>query len=101
MAIYIEESISHGTRCSVFQPNDEALFALLRLEVTRFMHGLFLHGAFRGRTPRSVYFVRCGRETTNQRDFDSKVVNVVVGFALRRPKKFETVTVGLRVGRKK
>ena len=54
----------------VFEPNDEPLWAQIRLNVGAFMHDLFRQGAFQGRTPREAYLVKCDRETTTQNDID-------------------------------
>src|SRR6266496_226051 len=69
-----------GTKWAIFEPNDEALWARLRLSVGSFMDGLFNQGAFAGETPARAYFVQCGPETTTQSDIDRGVVHIVVGF---------------------
>jgi len=45
-ALYIEESLFRGTKWAVFEPNDEPLWAQLRLNIGAFMHDLFRQGAF-------------------------------------------------------
>ena len=47
-ALYIEESLYRGTKWVVFEPNDEPLWAQIRLNVGSFMHYLFRQGAFEG-----------------------------------------------------
>ena len=51
-ALYIEESLVRGTQWVVSEPNDEPLWAQIRLNVGDFMNQLFGQGAFQGRTPR-------------------------------------------------
>ena len=51
LALYIEESLYRGTQWVVFEPNDEPLWAQIRLNVGAFMHTLFRQGAFQGSTP--------------------------------------------------
>ena len=51
MALFIEESLYRGTQWVVFEPNDEPLWAQIRLNVGAFMHNLFRQGAFQGKTP--------------------------------------------------
>ena len=63
----------------MFEPNDEPLWAQIRLNLGAFMHTLFAQGAFQGRTPREAYFVKCDKETTTQNDIDLGRVNIVVG----------------------
>jgi uncharacterized protein len=87
-ALYIEESLYRGLKWVVFEPNDEPLWAQIRLNVGAFMHNLFRQGAFQGSTPREAYFVKCDKETTNQTDINLGIVNVVVGFAPLKPAEF-------------
>ena len=47
-ALFIEESLYRGTQWVVFEPNDEPLWAQIRLNVGAFMHNLFRQGAFQG-----------------------------------------------------
>ncbi len=92
-ALYIEESLFRGTKWAVFEPNDEPLWAQLRLNVGAFMHDLFRQGAFQGRTPREAYFVKCDKETTPQNDINRGIVNIVVGFAPLKPAEFVVITL--------
>jgi phage tail sheath protein FI len=92
-ALFLEESIWGGTEWAVFEPNDEPLWARLRLSVGNFMHGLFKQGAFQGNTPREAFFVKCDRETTSQDDIDRGVANILVGFAPLKPAEFVVVTI--------
>jgi phage tail sheath protein FI len=52
LALFIEESLYRGTQWVVFEPNDEPLWAQIRLNLGAFMHNLFRQGAFQGTTPR-------------------------------------------------
>ena len=88
LALFIEESLFRGTQWVVFEPNDEPLWAQIRLNVGAFMNNLFRQGAFQGRAPRDAYFVKCDHETTTQNDVDLGIVNIVVGFAPLKPAEF-------------
>ena len=61
LALFIEESLYRGTQWVVFEPNDEPLWAQIRLNVGAFMQDLFRQGAFQGTTPRDAYFVKCDK----------------------------------------
>ena len=41
LALFLEESLYRGTQWVVFEPNDEPLWAQIRLNLGAFMHGLF------------------------------------------------------------
>lgn len=90
-ALFIEESLYRGTQWVVFEPNDEPLWAQIRLNVGAFMNGLFRRGAFQGKTPDEAYFVRCDSETTTQNDIDLGIVNILVGFAPLKPAEFVVI----------
>jgi phage tail sheath protein FI len=87
-ALFIEESLFRGTQWVVFEPNDEPLWAQIRMAVGSFMHSLFRQGAFKGKTPREAYFVKCDGETTTANDVDLGIVNIHVGFAPLQPAEF-------------
>jgi hypothetical protein len=93
LALYIEESLFRGTQWVVFEPNDEPLWAQIRLNVGAFMHNLFVKGAFQGQTPAAAYFVKCDKDTTTQNDIDLGIVNIRVGFAPLKPAEFVVLQI--------
>lgn len=93
LALFIEESLYRGTQWVVFEPNDEPLWAQIRLNVGAFMHNLFRQGAFQGSTPREAYLVKCDKETTTQDDINRGVVNILVGFAPLKPAEFVIIKI--------
>jgi len=97
-ALYIEESLYRGTQWVVFEPNDEPLWAQIRLNVGAFMHNLFRQGAFQGQTPKDAYFVKCDKETTTQNDINLGIVNIVVGFAPLKPAEFVVIKLQQMAG---
>jgi uncharacterized protein len=98
LALFIEESLYRGTQWVVFEPNDEPLWAQIRLNVGAFMHNLFRQGAFQGTTPRDAYFVKCDKETTTQNDINLGIVNIVVGFAPLKPAEFVVIKLQQMAG---
>lgn len=97
-ALYIEESLYRGTQWVIFEPNDEPLWAQIRLNVGAFMHNLFRQGAFQGASPRDAYFVKCDGETTTQNDIDQGIVNLLVGFAPLKPAEFLIIKISQIAG---
>ena len=91
MALFLEETLYRATQWVVFEPNDEPLWAQIRLNIGAFMQNLFRQGAFQGRTPREAYFVKCDRETTTQTDINLGIVNIIVGFAPLKPAEFVVI----------
>jgi uncharacterized protein len=91
MALFLEETLYRATKWVVFEPNDEPLWAQIRLNIGAFLQDLFRQGAFQGRTPRDAYFVKCDRETTTQSDINLGIVNILVGFAPLKPAEFVVI----------
>src|SRR5581483_2713206 len=97
-ALYIEETLFRALKWVVFEPNDEPLWAQIRLNVGAFLHDLFRQGAFQGRTPRDAYFVKCDKETTTQSDINRGIVNIIVGFAPLKPAEFVIIKLQQMAG---
>jgi phage tail sheath protein FI len=93
LALFLEESLYRGTQWVVFEPNDEPLWAQIRLAVGSFMHDMFRKGAFAGQTPKEAYFVKCDDETTIPYDQDNGRVNIIVGYAPLRPAEFVIIQI--------
>ena len=98
MAILLRVSIYNGIQWAVFEPNDEDLWAALRLNLGAFMTTLFRQGAFQGSSPSDAFFVKVDGETTTQADIDLGIVNVLVGFAPLKPAEFVVVKISQKAG---
>ena len=98
LALFLEESLYRGTQWVVFEPNDEPLWAQVRLNVGAFMQGLFRQGAFQGAAPRDAYFVKCDNQTTTQNDINLGILNVMVGFAPLKPAEFVVIQIQQMAG---
>lgn len=98
LALYIEESLYRGTKWAVFEPNDNPLWAQLRLNIGAFMNTLFRQGAFAGTSSKAAYFVKCDSETTTQNDVNQGIVNILVGFAPLKPAEFVVIQIQQMAG---
>jgi hypothetical protein len=97
-AIFLEQSIYNGIQWAVFEPNDEDLWASLRLNIGAFMMLQFRSGAFQGKTPNDAFFVKCDNQTTTQADIDAGIVNILVGFAPLKPAEFVVLKLSQKAG---
>lgn len=95
MALHLHDSLERGLAWTVFEPNDETLWARVRLAATAFLQGLFREGAFQGATPREAYLVRCDAATTTAADVAAGRLRLLVGFAPLKPAEFVTLSLGL------
>ena len=98
MAIMLRVSIYNGIQWAVFEPNDEPLWASLRLNINSFMMTLFRQGAFQGSSPGEAFFVKVDSETTTRDDINLGIVNVLVGFAPLKPAEFVVVKISQKAG---
>jgi phage tail sheath protein FI len=99
MALFLEQTLSRGTRWAMLEPNDESLWSQIRLEIGKFLQGLFRQGAFQGSTSKEAYFVKCDGETTSQTDIDLGVINIIIGFAPLKPAEFVVIKLQQVAGR--
>jgi hypothetical protein len=97
-ALFIAETLYRALQWVVFEPNDEPLWAQIRLNVGALMHGLFRQGAFQGTTPRDAYFVQCDPETTTRNDINQGIVNILVGFAPLKAAEFVIIKIRQMAG---
>jgi phage tail sheath protein FI len=98
LALFLEESLFRGTKWVVFEPNDEPLWAKVRLNVGAFMMSLFRQGAFQGSTPDKAFYVKCDAETTTQDDRNKGIINIEVGFAPLKPAEFVVIKIQQMAG---
>ena len=92
LALMLEESLFRGTKWVVFEPNDEPLWARIRLNIGAYLNSLFRQGAFQGTSPKER-FVKCDAETTTQDDRNQGIVNIEVGFAPLKPAEFVVIKI--------
>lgn len=98
LALYIESWALQNLLWTVFQPNDERLWAAVRRQVEALMTGLWRQGAFAGSTADQAFFVRCDASTATLGEIAGGIVNVVIGFAPVKPAEFVIVTVQRTAG---
>ena len=98
LALFMESSLYDGTQWVVFEPNDQALWSQIRLNVGSFLQGLFLQGAFQGTTPQQAYFVKCDSENNPQSSINQGIVNILVGFAPLYPAEFVVIQIQQMAG---
>ena len=96
LALFLESSIVDSLQWTIFEPNAEPLWAMIRLAVGQFLTGLWTQGAFVGSTSREAFFVQCDATTTTQSDIENGRVNVNIGFAPLSPAEFVVLQIGLR-----
>lgn len=98
MTLFIEQTLYRNLGWVVFEPNDEPLWAAIRLSIQGFMLSLFSQGAFQGATPSQAFQVKCDKSTTSQTDINNGIVNIVVAFAPLKPAEFVIIKIAQLAG---
>jgi phage tail sheath protein FI len=98
LTLYLEQSLIQGLQWVVFEPNDAALWAQIRLSINAFLHPLYLQGAFVGATPSQAYQVICDESTTTPEDMDNGIVNILILFAPVKPAEFVVISLQQMAG---
>ena len=85
---FVEESILNGTHWVVFEPNDQALWAKIRRNITAFLIMQWRSGALFGATPDEAFYVKCDAETNPAEGIDAGQVVCEIGVAPVKPAEF-------------
>ncbi|MEW1720629.1 phage tail sheath subtilisin-like domain-containing protein [Streptomyces sp. NPDC093109] len=85
---YLEESILNGTQWVVFEPNDQALWARIRRNISAFLVTEWRSGALFGATPEDAYYVKCDAETNPTESVDLGRVICQIGVSPVKPAEF-------------
>jgi phage tail sheath protein FI len=94
LLLFLEESIDRGLSWTVFEPNDQTLWARVRTQTENFLYQLFRQGVFPGTKAEESFFVRCGPDTMTQDDIDQGRLIVMIGIAPVRPAEFVIFRIG-------
>jgi len=92
--VYLEHSIDAGTQWAVFDPNNERLWAAIRLTVNNFLYNEWRSGALLGSKPEQAFFVKCDRTTMTQNDLDNGRLICEIGVAPLKPAEFIIFRIG-------
>jgi phage tail sheath protein FI len=85
---YLEESILTGTQWVVFEPNDQALWARIRRNISAFLVTEWRGGALFGGQPEDAYYVKCDAETNPAESVDLGRVICEIGVSPVKPAEF-------------
>jgi Bacteriophage tail sheath protein len=85
---YLEESILTGTQWVVFEPNDQALWARIRRNISAFLVTEWRSGALFGGQPEDAYYVKCDAETNPPESVDLGRVICEIGVSPVKPAEF-------------
>lgn len=84
----VEKSIEKSTQWTVFEPNDEQLWAQIRRDVGAFLSVQWREGALFGATPDQAFFVKCDAELNPKDSRDMGRLIIEIGMAPVTPAEF-------------
>ncbi len=85
---YVSESIMLGTQWSVFEPNDQRLWASLATNVSMFLSRVHRSGALFGASAAEAFYVKCDAETNPPEIIEAGQVICEIGIAPVKPAEF-------------
>jgi uncharacterized protein len=85
---YIEKSLQLGTMWTVFEPNDDRLWARIRRDVNSFLTTLYSQGALFGASPSQAFYVKVDAELNTQAVRDQGQLIIEIGVAPVKPAEF-------------
>jgi len=86
--IMVEASMDIGLQWVVFEPNDQALWAKVRRDVSAFLKVIWRGGALFGATPEQAFYVKCDEELNPSEIRDLGQLIIEVGMAPVKPAEF-------------
>lgn len=92
--LFLEHSIDRSTQWTVFEPNNERLWASVRQSIEDFLVSVWRTGALMGTKPEEAFFVRCDRTTMTQNDLDNGRLICLIGVAPTYPAEFVIFRIG-------
>ena len=90
---FIEESIYKGTLWAVFEPNNETLWAAIKLLIDNFLMQLWKEGMLQGAKVDEAFFVQCDRSTNSIADIENGRVRINIGLAPLKPAEFIVINI--------
>ncbi|MEM7330555.1 MAG: phage tail sheath subtilisin-like domain-containing protein [Chloroflexota bacterium] len=86
--IHVAASLDTGLQWVVFEPNNDALWAKVRRDVTAFLRSIWGSGALFGQSESQAFYVKCDAELNSPEVIDLGQLIVEVGIAPVKPAEF-------------
>ncbi len=90
----VTRSLVSATEVSIFENNDERLWAQMEAVCERYLGNIFSQGGLKGGSPEQAFYVRCDDTNNDANTIAQGLVNIEVGIALLTPAEFIVITIG-------
>lgn len=101
LLLYIEESIEKNTQWVVFEPNNRALWGMVKRDVSAFLTIVWRTGALFGATEEEAFFVKIDDENNPQEIRDAGQLIIDIGVAPTKPAEFVIFRIAQKTQTKK
>ncbi|MBP7175269.1 MAG: phage tail sheath family protein [Thermoclostridium sp.] len=91
--LYLNQSIREGTEWTIYEPNNEQLWARTVQSVENFLNSEWRNGALMGTKPEQAYFVKMDRTTMTVNDLEQEKRILIFGVATTKPAEFIVVSI--------
>lgn len=95
--LFVEESIDKGTQWVVFEPNDAALWAKVKRNLTAFLTRVWRDGALFGASADEAFFVKVDAENNPPAVRDAGQLVIEVGIAPVKPAEFVIIRISQKL----
>ena len=94
----VGSSLDRGLQWVVFEPNDTALWAKVRRDITSYLRVVWRSGALFGTTPEQAFYVKCDEELNPPEIRDLGQLIIEVGLAPVKPAEFVILRISQWAG---
>lgn len=95
-SLFIEKSLNDNMRWTVFKPNDEKLWGLIKSSVESFLTSIWSQGGLKGSSTAEAFFVKCDAELNTTDVVDLGRTYVDIGIAPQKPAEFIIFRLSLK-----
>lgn len=93
---FIEQSLKANMLWTVFKPNDEKLWGMIKSAVEGFLSTIWAQGGLKGARARDAFFVKCDAELNTPDVIDQGITYVDIGIAPQKPAEFIVFRISLK-----
>lgn len=93
--LFLEQSISHGIRFAVFEPNNTSLWSKLSRSISAFLKQAWTDGALFGDTAKEAFYVRIDDALNPPDQMALGILTIEIGVRPSYPAEFIVVRIGI------
>ena len=94
--LFIEKSLKDNMRWTVFKPNDEKLWGMIKSTIESFLTTIWSQGGLKGTSSTEAFFVKCDAELNTPDVVDQGRTYVDIGIAPQKPAEFIIFRLSLK-----